>query len=394
MVEKQSAAVLHADWKVRKSYTPAENEVRTRRAIYGSRVWHNPRVLIEEIPVPEIRPKEVLVRLKACGICGSDMHLYESDQEGYMLYPGLVKTPVVFGHELAGEVEKVGSGVSNLKPGDMVTCEEMWWCGDCDPCRTSYFNHCLNLEEMGFTYNGGFERYMKIHERFCWKINDFKKVYKSEGKIFEAGSLVEPTCVSYNAMFIRAGGFKPGSAVVVWGAGPIGLGAIALVKAAGASKIIAFEPQSSRAGLARQVGADEVFDPIELRKKGIEPWQKIVELTGGEGVDMHVESAGDPSAVMPQAERSLALGGKFVQIGRADKAAPVFFELYQVRSLQAYGSQGHAGSGVWPNVIKLVSSGRLDMTKIITARYSVPDVPKALEKLKKREDVKVTIKPE
>jgi hypothetical protein len=117
-------------------------------------------------------------------------------------------------------------------------------------------------------------------------------------------------------------------------------------------------------------------------------------LTGGEGVDMHVESAGDPSNVMPQAERSLALGGKIVQIGRADKAAPVFFELYQVRSLQAYGSQGHAGSGVWPNVIKLVSSGRLDMTKIITARYSVPDVPKALEKLKSREDVKVTIKPE
>ena len=129
MAQKQLAAVLHADWKARSDYKPTEEEVRTRRATYASRIWHNPRVVVEEIPVPEIGPKDVLVRLKACGICGSDMHLYESDKEGYILYPGLVKTPVVLGHELAGEVEKVGGEVPNLKPGDMVACEEMWWCG-------------------------------------------------------------------------------------------------------------------------------------------------------------------------------------------------------------------------------------------------------------------------
>jgi threonine dehydrogenase-like Zn-dependent dehydrogenase len=393
MVQNQTAAVLHADWKARKGYTPTEEEVRTKRAVYGSRIWHKPRVLIDAIPVPEVGPKDVLVRLKACGICGSDMHLYESDQDGYMLYPGLVKTPVVLGHELSGLVEKVGNQVSGLKPGDMVACEEMWWCGECDPCRMGYFNHCLYLEEMGFTDNGGCEQYMKIHHKFCWKINDFKKVFRSEDKIFEAGSLVEPACVSYNAMFIRAGGFKPGSAVAVWGAGPIGLGAIGLAKAAGAGKIIAFEPRKRRAEIAKEVGADETFDPFGLQKAGTEPWQKVLELTGGEGVDMHVEAAGDPTFIMSQAEQCLAIGGKIVDIGRADRAAPVFFEIYQVRSLQAYGSQGHAGSGVWPNVIKLMASGRLDTTRIITSRYSVPDVPKALEKLKDREDAKVTIKP-
>ena len=393
MTQKQTAAVLHADWKARPDYQPSEDEVKTRRAVYASRVWHKPRVLIEEIPVPEIGTKDVLVRLKACGICGSDMHLYESDKDGYMLYPGLVKTPVVLGHELAGMVEKVGSQVSGLKPGDMIACEEMWWCGECDACRTGYLNQCINLEEMGFTDNGGCEQYMKIHHKFCWKINDLKNVFRSEDRIFEAGSLVEPACVAYNAMFIRAGGFKPGSGVVVWGAGPIGLGAIGLAKAAGAGRIIAFEPKKRRAQIAKEVGADEVFDQFELQKSGTQPWEKVLELTGGEGVDMHIEAAGDPIFVMSQAERSLAFGGKIVDIGRADKAAPVFFELYQVRALQAYGSQGHAGSGVWPNVIKLMASGRLDTTKIITSRFNVPDVPKALEKLKEREDAKVTIKP-
>jgi threonine dehydrogenase-like Zn-dependent dehydrogenase len=393
MTQKQTAAVLHADWKPKKGYTPTEEELRTKRVVYGSRIWHRPRVIIEEIHVPELGPKDVLVRLRACGICGSDMHLYENDPDGYMLYPGLVKTPVVLGHELSGQVEKVGSEVTTLKPGDLVVCEEMWWCGECDPCRMGYFNHCLFLEEMGFTSNGGCEQYMAIHQKYCWKINDFKKTFRSEDKLFEAGSLVEPSCVAYNAMFIRAGGFKPGSAVAVWGAGPIGLSAIGLAKAAGAGKIISFEPRKRRAEIALAVGADEVFDPMELRKSGNEPYQKILELTGGEGVDMHIEAAGDPTFIMPQAEQSLAIGGKVVDIGRADKAAPVFFEIYQVRSLQAYGSQGHAGNGVWPNVIRLVSSGRLDITKIITNRYPVAEVATALEKLKDRNDAKVTIKP-
>ena len=393
MVQKQVAAVLHADWKPRSTYTPTEEETKTRRATYASRVWHKPRVVVEDIPIPEVSGKDVLVKLKACGICGSDMHLYESDKDGYILYPGLVKTPVVLGHELAGIIEKVGSEVTGVKVGDYVVCEEMWYCNECDPCRTGNFNQCINLQEMGFTDDGGCQQYMKIHQKFCWKINDFKKVYRTDDKIFEAGSLIEPACVAYNGMFIRAGGFKPGSSVVVWGTGPIGLGAVGLAKAAGAGRIFAFEPRKKRGQIAKGIGADEVFDPFELQKSGIEPWQKINELTGGEGVDMHVEAAGDPSFIMPQAEKCMAIGGKIVDIGRADKAAPVFFEMYQVRALQAYGTQGHAGAGVWPSVIKLMASGRLDTTPIITGRYSIPDVPKALEKLLNREDAKVTVKP-
>jgi hypothetical protein len=392
MTEKQTAAVLHADWKPRKGYTPTAEETETKRATYASRVWHKPRVIVEDIPVPDIGPKDVLVRIKACGICGSDVHMYESDSEGYMIYPGLVKTPVVIGHELAGIVDKVGSEVARLKPGDYVACEEMWYCGECDPCRTSYFNHCLYLEEMGFTHNGGFEQYMRINHKYCWKINEFKNRFKAEDQVFEAGSLVEPGCVSYNGMFVRAGGFRPGSDVAVWGAGPIGLSAIGLAKAAGASKIIAFELIRERLDIAKKMGADYVFNPKELAEKGTRPSEKVMEVTGGKGAEMAVEAAGDPSAIIPEAERSLAIGGKIVDIGRADKAAPVFFELYQVRSLQAYGTQGHAGEAVWPRVINLIASGRYDPFPMLTARFSIPDTPKALERIRSRVDGKITIK--
>jgi threonine dehydrogenase-like Zn-dependent dehydrogenase len=218
--------------------------------------------------------------------------------------------------------------LKKLKPGDLVACEEMWYCGDCDPCRMSYFNHCEYLEEMGFTHNGGFEQYMRVHQKFCWKINEFKNSFKREDQIFEAGSLIEPACVSYNGMFVRAGGFRPGSDAAVWGAGPIGLSAIGLAKAAGASKIIAFEFMKERSEIARKIGANHAFNPEELAQKGTQPWEKVMEVTDGKGVEMHIEAAGDPATNIPQAEKSLSIGGKIVAIGRADKAAPVFFELY------------------------------------------------------------------
>ncbi len=392
-MDKQLAAVLHANWKPREGYTPSSEETATRRARYASRVLHDPRVAVEDIAIPEVGTKDVLVRVKACGICGSDVHMHESDSEGYMVYPGLVKTPVVIGHELAGIVEKVGSEVTKFKQGDYVACEQMWYCGECDPCRTSFYNHCVNLEEMGFTINGGFEQYIRLHQRFCWSIDEFKSRFKNEDQIFEAGSLIEPACVSYNGIFVRAGGFRPGSNVAVWGAGPIGLSAIGLVKAAGAAKIFSFELIRERMDMAKRMGADFVFNPRELVDKGTEPWEKIVELTGGKGVEMNIEAAGDPTMIMPQAERSLALGGKFVQIGRSDETTPVFFEFYQVRSLQAFGTQGHAGEGVFPRVINLIASGRLDTLGLITARFRISDINMAFQKIKSRTDAKIIVKP-
>ncbi len=399
---EMTALVLEADFEPRPGYTVSEWERRTRKVREANKVWRNPRIRLETRRVPKPQGKQVLLRVKAVGICGSDVHFVETDSDGYMIYPGLVRTPVVIGHELSGVVEEVGERVEYVKPGDMVTTEEMLWCGECTACRIGYVNHCTRLNdpadmeygELGFTHDGGMAEYVLIpHEKYLWKINSLLNAYGSEDRAFEAGSLVEPTSVSYHAMFNRAGGFKPGSTVVVWGAGPIGAAAIGLAKAAGASMVIAFDVSPVRRELAKAMGADHVFDPRELSEKGTQPWEKILELTDGEGADMHVEAAGAPLSTLPQMLKSLAIGAKITWIGRAPEETPMYLEVLQVRRAQVYGSQGHSGWGTFRNVIRLMAAGKIDMTRIITSRYPLSQALEAFERAKKRIDGKITIKP-
>ena len=200
--------VLSATWDPRPDYQVSEWEKATGKAITGSSVWRNPELKVMDVPQPTIGPDDVLLKVKACGVCGSDLHMYETTPDGYMFYPGLTKFPVVLGHELSGQVVEVGRNVKSLKPGDMVTAEEMSWCGYCTPCRNGFPNQCSNLEEIGFTVNGAFADYLAINAKYCWKINALAERYGSEDKAYEAGATVEPCCVAYNAVFIRAGGAR------------------------------------------------------------------------------------------------------------------------------------------------------------------------------------------
>lgn len=381
------ALLLSAQWDPKPDYLLSEFERSTGKAITGNSVWRNPKLELKNIPDPTPGPKDVIIKVKACGICGSDVHFYETDKDNYILYPGLTKFPVVIGHEFSGEIVEVGKEVKDLKVGDMVTAEEMIWCGECIPCRNGYPNQCKNLEEIGFTINGAMAEYIVIGAKYCWKIDEIAERYGDKEKAFEAGSLVEPTSVAYNGMFVRAGGFKPGSYVAVFGTGPIGLSAIALAKAGGASKVFAFDVSEIRRKLAKDVGADFVYDPRE-----VVPSEVIMEETKGVGVSMHVEAAGSPSKTIPEMEKSLAIDGKIVQIGRAAERVPIYLEHFQTHASQIFGAQGHSGYGTFPNVINLMASGKIDMTKIITSRFSLDDALKAMEKATKREDGKITIK--
>ncbi|QOJ79755.1 alcohol dehydrogenase catalytic domain-containing protein [Infirmifilum lucidum] len=396
------AALVYANFAPRPGYKISQDELRTHKVREGSKVWRNPKLVLRtDYPVPEPKPDEILIRVKAVGICGSDIHFLETDEEGYIIYPGLTRFPVVIGHEFSGVVEKVGANVRGLKPGDMVTSEEMFWCGECDACRGIDFNHCIRLNdpadlefgELGFTHDGAMADYVVVKAKYAWKINSLLERYGSEDRAFEAGSLVEPTSVAYHAMFTRAGGFKPGSYVVVWGAGPIGLAAIALAKAAGAGKIIAFEVSPVRRELAKKVGADYVFNPVELEKNGVQPWEKILEVTDGQGADFHVEAAGAPQYTLPQIQRSIAIDGKITWIGRAPKEVPIYLEVFQVRRGQLFGSQGHSGFRNFGNVIRLMAAGRIDMTQVITSKFKLDEVHKAFERAHQRIDGKITIKP-
>lgn len=384
--------VVTAEWDPRPDYAVSEWERRTGKAVTGSSVWRKPKVALDNVPEPALKANEVLLRPRACGVCGSDVHFYETDSQGYMLYPGLTKFPVVIGHEFSGEVVEVGREVRDLKPGDLVTCEEMIWCGECTPCRNSYPNQCERLEEIGFTINGAQAELIAVGAKYCWKINALVERYGSADRAFEAGALTEPTTVAYNAMFTRAEGFRPGGHVTVFGTGPIGFAAIALARAAGAAKIIAFEVSPVRTQLAKTMGADVVLSPVELQRQGSSPRGAIMDLTDGEGAAMHVEAAGAPTRTIPEMEASLAIGGKIVIIGRAAERAPVYLENFQTHAAQIYGAQGHSGYGNFPNVIKLMASGRIDLTPIITSRFSLGESVQAIHKATKREDGKIMIR--
>ena len=381
------ALVLEANWDPRPGYTPSEFERKTGKAITGSSVWRHPKLQVREVDQPTPGPTEVLIRVRACGVCGSDMHFYETDGEGYILYPGLTKFPTILGHEFSGQIVEIGSQVEDLNVGDMVTAEEMIWCGHCRPCRDGFPNHCLNLEEIGFTIPGAFAEYIAVGAKYCWKIEALAERYGDEDAAYEGGATVEPTSVSYNAIFERGGGFRPGAYAAIYGTGPIGLAAIALCKAAGAAKVIAFEISPERRDLAKVMGADHAFDPREVR-----PYEAVMDLTGGAGADLHVEAAGAPRTTLPEMEQSLAINARVIQIGRAAQRVPLYLETFQVRRAQFFGSQGHSGHGIFPSVIRLMASGLIDTRKMITAHYSLDEVVEAIARSTSRRDGKIMVK--
>jgi threonine dehydrogenase-like Zn-dependent dehydrogenase len=360
--------------------------------VTGASVWRHPKIRLADVREPALGPKDVRIRPAACGVCGSDVHFYETDQDGYMLYPGLTRFPVIIGHETSGEVVEVGKEVRTLRTGELVTVEEMIWCGECVPCRNGWPNQCLNLEEIGFTIDGAMAEQLVVGARYCWSITQLAEVYGSREAACEAGALCEPTSVAYNGMFVRAGGFKPGGVVAVYGTGPIGFAAIALARAAGASRVVAFEVSPVRQALAREVGADEVHSPADLAAAGGSPHEAVLAASGGAGADMAVEAAGAPARTLPEMEASLAIGGKVVIIGRAAERAPMYLEHFQTHAAQLYGAQGHSGYGTFQHVIRLMAARRIDLRSIITSRFPLASAVAAIERATKRQDGKVLVK--
>jgi hypothetical protein len=176
--------------------------------------------------------------------------------------------------------------------------------------------------------------------------------------------------------------------VNVFGAGPIGLAGIGLARAAGAGTIVAFEISEPRRKLAEKVGADYVYDPRE-----VDPGEVLLELSDGLGFDFHVEAAGAPEMTVPEMEKAMAINGKMVQIGRAAQRVPMYLEAFQVRRAQAFGAQGHSGHETFPNVIRMVSAGRLDLSPIITARFGLEQAVDAIAQSTDRTDGKIMVKP-
>lgn len=391
---KMKALVIEATKAPKPGYVFDDYEKRIGIARDGSRVWKDAKYEVKEIDMPVLSPKEVLIKVRACGICGSDVHTYEKDEEGYIRFAWLTKFPNTPGHEFAGTIVDVGSEVKNFKIGDHVTAEEMQYCGECDACRTYHFNQCSNLLEPGSTIPGALAEYIKVHEKYVWSINDIIAAYGEE-RGFEIGALVEPTGISYNGTIIKSGGIKPGQFGAVYGAGPIGLGCIALMRMAGASRIFAFEVSEERRELAKKFGADYAYDPIELSKKGITTSQLLMEMTNGWGVDLQIECAGKPHLLYPQMDQSISCGGRIVNIAHSPQNGNVPISVAQLmwKGGLVTGSNGHAGDSIFRNAINVLASRRIDYLNMITGRYDLDHAVDAIIETKRAAGGKIMVVP-
>lgn len=383
------ALVVDAEWKPRKGYPLSEIEEKEKRAFVGNQVWCNPRFEVKDVPTPNIADEEVLIRMVSCGICGTDTHLYETDEDGYIIYSGPVKLPCVLGHEFSGIVEKTGKNVSTLKVGDKVASESISWCGMCNQCRSGFPNQCENINLIGLSADGAFAEYIKVNARLCWKIDSLANIYAEED-IFDIGSLIEPVGCAYNGMFIAGGGFRPGAAVVVFGVGPIGLGAIALAKITGASLIAAFDIIDERLEISKQMGADYAFNVCKM--DGLKPSIKILELTDGRGAEILIEAAGAAPLTIPEMEKCMSVSGKIIYLGRVATTTPVYLDNLVSTASSIVGARGHAGYGIFPFIIKLLACGKLDLRNMITARYPFSKVMEAIKRATDRTDGKIIIR--
>lgn len=386
--------VLSAEWSPRSEFKLGPKDIDGKLTYLGSKVWKKPTLSIQEKETPKFGPTECVLQIKACGICGSDVHMAQSDADGYTWYPGLTAFPVVLGHEFSGVVVEAGERAINKRtgkrylPGEPVCAEEMFWCSYCRPCAEGNPNQCERLQEIGFSVDGAFAEYVTVDSRYLWSLEELRSAYKGND-LFLAGSLVEPTSVAYNALIECAGGIRPGDHAVICGGGPIGIAAVAIMKRAGAAKVILAEPEEFRANLGRKMGADVVINPL------VEDLPtKILEHTGGLGAAIYLEATGLPDKIIPAIETAIwegkFIGAKVALVARADRKAPLNAEVYEVKKAKIAGAQGHSGYGTFPRVISCMASG-MDMTPMITKKIRLPEVPEHIVLLQKeKRECKIT----
>jgi threonine dehydrogenase-like Zn-dependent dehydrogenase len=388
------AIEINANWDPKVEFKLGSKDIEGKLTYLGSKVWRNPVAKMVDKKRPTIKSNEVLIKVKRCGICGSDVHMNQSYDDGYIYYPGLTAFPVTIGHEFSGEIVESGANAFNKRTGkpyeegEPVTVEEMVWCGQCKPCCDGYPNHCERLQEIGFSIDGAFAEYIAVPSKLCWSL---KKLEKRYDDVYKIGSLVEPTSVAYNAVIERGGGIRPGENGVILGAGPIGLAAVKILKTAGAGLVIVSEPEDQRARLAKKMGADYVFNPLKENFT-----EQVQEFTDNEGAAIYLEATGLPDVVTPDIQNTIwdckAVNSTVVIVARAEQNMPVCGEYFQVRRARIVGAQGHSGHGTFPNVISSMAAG-MDMTPMITKEISLEEVPEHLLILQTdRENCKISVK--
>jgi threonine dehydrogenase-like Zn-dependent dehydrogenase len=383
------AISLQANWEPRVGHNSNQNSLDSHLENMACGIWRNPKLVMVDRSTPECGSHDVIIDVKSCGICGSDIHCIESDADDYVIFSGPASFPCTLGHEFAGRVVEVGTEVRKVQVGELVTAEGMMYCGSCEVCRRGHVNQCRNLRMVGFSHAGAFAEYMVIHERHCWTIAGVAERLGDEQAACELASLVEPVGCAQNGMFIVGPGLSSNSHVAVFGCGPIGLGAIALARAHGVASITAFDMTAGRLSLAIQMGADHAHNISSMSPQ--DAAEAMREASSGWGPDMVVEAAGAALQTMPIIESVIAPGGTIVYLGRTGERAPVMLDILVSKAARIVGARGHAGYGIFSDIISMLEHDRINLQPMITHKTGLSDYENAFERSRTREDGKILL---
>jgi len=325
-------------------------------------------LVIEERPIPRAGPREVLVRVRAVGVCGSDTHYYEHGRIGRFV----VEAPLVLGHEAAGEVTDRGPGVTRLVGGQRVSIEPGVPDLTCGQCLAGRYNLCPNMRFFGTPpVDGAFAEYVVVHEAFA------HPVPASVGD--DAAALLEPLSVGiWACMKARV---TAGSRVLITGAGPIGLVSVAAALAFGATEVVVSDVNPVRLALAKELGATTVIDAREASVTDLHRPPEVL-----------LECSGHPPAI-GEAIRALDRAGRAVLVGMGGDEIPLPLSVIQEREIELTGTFRYAGT--WPTAIALIASGRIDLDRLVTGTYRLDQVQQALTAGRRdQQSVKVMVHPQ
>jgi L-iditol 2-dehydrogenase len=323
------------------------------------------QLVYQDVLEPEIGPQDVLIQVKACGICGSDVHGLDGST-------GRRIPPLIMGHEASGVIAQVGEGVIGWQEGDRVTFDSTIYCGTCHFCRRGEINLCDNRRVLGvscdeYRQHGAFAEYVAVPQHILYRL--------PEGVSFPQAAMVEALSVAVHA--VERTPIALNDSAVVVGAGMIGLLVVQTLRAAGCGRIIAVDLDEGRLALAKQLGADEVFNP-----ERVDVAAQVLEQTAGRGADVGFEVVGI-AATLDLGIKCLRKGGALTIVGNL--AATTEFPLQAVvtRELSLYGSC--ASQGEYPACLDMISRRSINVDAMMSAVVPLAEGAAWFERLYKRE---------
>lgn len=326
-----------------------------------------------QVPIPEIGPKDILVRTRATSICGTDIHIYNWDPWA----ANRIKPPVILGHEFCGDVVAIGAQVTEVREGDFISAESHIVDHTCDLCRTGMAHICRNTQIIGVDRDGSFAEFVSLPAANAW--------HNPPNMPAEIAALEENFG---NAVHTALECQVVARKVLVTGCGPVGVMTIAVAKAAGARSIYASDISDYRLGLAKKMGADVILNP---RNENLV--ERVLDETHGEGVDVLLEMSGAPTAIRDGLQL-LKAGGQAVLLGLPSK--PFEFDLANLVIMKGVTVHGIAGRKLWETwyeIRGLLRSGAVNLEPVITHRFKLEEFEKAFQTMMSGESGKVVLFP-